>query len=163
MLCSCCPPFSASLLTLIADCCFHCCTAVQEDNHSLDVAFLITRVLVFMCVNAHLRLLFEQRRLLSILVSAVLTHTTSPAALASTRPTSPASTPTMSPHRRAHSLLSAALQRQLVAELIKLICHLCMDDQGHSLQQAVSEDSFQESVEQCIPYLLVAYAVRVRR
>ena len=123
-----------------------CC--VQENTHSLDVAFLITRVLVFLCVNAHLRLVFEQHRILSILLGAVVSHTTSPAALASTRPSSPASTPATSPHRQASGLLSAALQRQFVAELIKLICHLCMDDQGRALQQAVSEDQFQESVEQ---------------
>ena len=118
----------------------------------MDVSFLITRVLVFMCVNAHLRLLFEQQRLLFILVSAVLAHTTSPAALASTRPSSPASTPALSPHRQSGGLLSAALQRQLVAELIKLICHLCMDDEGRSLQQAVSEEQFQESVDQRTPH-----------
>ena len=111
------------------------------------MAFLLTRVLVFICINPHLRLLFEQQRLLSILVSAAVTHTASPAALASTRPSSPASTPALSPHRQSAGVLSAALQRQLVAELIKLICHLCMDDQGHSLQQAVSGEVFQESVD----------------
>ena len=129
-------------------CCavLYCC--VQEDNkHSVDVAFLVTRVLLFVCVNAQLRLHFEQQRLLPILVTALLTHTASPAALASTRPSSTVSSPTASPHRQASSLLPPALQRQFVAELIKLICHLCMDDQGSSLQQAVSEEQFQESVQ----------------
>ena len=124
----------------------------QEEQHSLDVAFLVARVLVFMCINPHLRLLFEQERLLSILVSAVLSHTASPAALASTRASSPASTPVVSP-RQSGGVQSAALQRQLVAELVKLLCHLCMDDQGHALQQAVTNDTFHEFGERIVALL----------
>ena len=128
---------------------------LQDEKHSLDVAFLVTRVMVFMCVDAQLKLSFEQHRLLTTLVTSLLSLTTSPAALASTRPSSPAATPATSPHRQSIGLFSAALQRQLVAEIIKLICHLCMDDQRQALQSSISEEQFQESVNpQYVAYCL---------
>ena len=119
-----------------------CLLRALQPSASVELTFLVLRVLVFLTVDARVRALcVERHRGYAVLTAAFLSLTEPLASLASSEP-SPSPSPSPSSARA-----SPAAQRKAAAEAVKLLTHLCMDDQGLSLQRSIGEVTFAELAE----------------